>query len=329
LVAGLFLAIIKKPAVFNFIKTEMLMIPRRRFIQQSGFALATLLLHDKFSFGKTKPLLSFSTLGCPDWTFPEIIAAARQYGYSGIEVRGIQRELDLVKCKEFNSPESIKSTVDLMKKNRLHFVGLGSSANMHLPPGDERNKNLEEAKKFITLAGQISCPYVRVFPNRFPKEHDKAATIKWIAEGLLELGDYAKEKNVSVLMETHGDVVKTEDLVAIMEMAKHPNVGLVWDITNMWIVTRESPVDVCNRLHPYIRHTHIKDAVIENGKPVYKFIGKGEVPLEPAIQALMTTGYKGYFSFEWEKLWHPEIAEPAEAFADYPRSVQPYFRAGA
>jgi sugar phosphate isomerase/epimerase len=308
---------------------QMVIQSRRRFIQHSGAALAALLVSDQFHFGKNKPLLSFSTLGCPDWSFDEILLAARKHGYSGIELRGIQRELDLVKCKEFNSPENIQATVGMMKKNRLRFVGLGSSANMHIPVGEERDTNMAEAKRFITLAQQIECPYVRVFPNRFLKEEDKRTTIKRIADGLLELADFAKQKNVTVLMETHGDVVFMDDLAEIMQLARHPNVGLVWDISNMWTVTKESPVDVCNSLYPYIRHTHIKDAIIVDGKPQYKFLGQGEVPLGPAIKTLLEKGYKGYFSFEWEKLWHPELPEPAEAFADYPRAVKRYFNAAA
>ena len=33
--------------------------------------------------------LSFSTLGCPNWTWREIIAAAVDLRYNGIELRGI------------------------------------------------------------------------------------------------------------------------------------------------------------------------------------------------------------------------------------------------
>ena len=40
-----------------------------------------------------------------------------------------------------------------------------------------------------------------------------------ITKGLLELGDYAKGSKVTVLMETHGDLVWTEDIEKIMESA--------------------------------------------------------------------------------------------------------------
>ncbi len=31
--------------------------------------------------------LAFSTLGCPDWTLEQCVAAAGAYGYAGIELR--------------------------------------------------------------------------------------------------------------------------------------------------------------------------------------------------------------------------------------------------
>ncbi|HTB23853.1 MAG TPA: hypothetical protein VK711_00720, partial [Puia sp.] len=45
--------------------------------------------------------LSFSTLGCPDWSFDKIIDFAKANNYEGIEVRGIMREMDLTKVAEF------------------------------------------------------------------------------------------------------------------------------------------------------------------------------------------------------------------------------------
>lgn len=299
---------------------------RKEFLQSSAVLLTTILAGTSFDFKKNKPLLSFSTLGCPDWTFQQITSFAVQHGYKGIEVRGIQRQLDLTKCPEFSTEENRKATLALMKEKGLQFVGLGSSANLHFSEGAEREKNLTDAKSFIDLAQQINCPYIRVFPNNFPKDQEKNTTIDWIIKGLLELGDYAKEKNVSVLMESHGDIVKIEDLEEIMRSAEHTNVGLVWDISNMWTVTKESPVEAYKKLKKYIRHTHIKDAKLVDGKLQYTLLGQGEVPIFEAIDALSKGGYKGYYSFEWEKMWHPEIAEPEIAIADYSKVMKQHFK---
>jgi sugar phosphate isomerase/epimerase len=303
----------------------MTLVTRKKFLQSSALLFATLVAGSAFDVRKKAPLLSFSTLGCPDWTFQQITSFAAQHGYKGLEIRGIQRQMDLTQCPEFKTAEARKQTVALMKAKGLQFVGLGSSANLHQPEGAEREKNLAEARRFIDLAQQINCPYVRVFPNNFPKDADKKATMDLIIKGLRELGDYAKERSVTVLMETHGDVVKIEDITTIMQATEHSHIGLIWDIANMWSVTKEPPVEAYSQLKKYIRHTHIKDAKLVDGKLEYTFLGKGDVPIFEAIDALQKGGYKGFYSFEWEKLWHPEIAEPELALADYPTAMKRHF----
>lgn len=299
---------------------------RRKFLQTSAALLAAATTGISFDFKKQKPLLAFSTLGCPDWTFSRIIDFAAAHGYKGIEIRGLLRQMDLTKCPEFSTAQSRKDTLTLMKERGLQFVNLGSSANMHIADDAGRKKNLDEAKRFIDLAQQIGCPYVRVFPNSFPKEQAKEVTVNLIAKGLMELGDYAKEKKVSVLMETHGDVVYTADLEMIMQKAAHPHVGLVWDFCNMWTVTKESPAYMYQHLKKYIRHTHIKNAKQVNNKLQYTLMEEGEVPVFEAIEILRKDGYKGYYSFEWEKMWHPEIAEPEIAFADFSSVMKKLFK---
>jgi sugar phosphate isomerase/epimerase len=297
---------------------------RKEFLQTSSLLLATVVAGSSFDFLKKKPLLSFSTLGCPDWNFTQITNFAVKHGYKGIEVRGIQREMNLIQCEIFK-PQNIKATLQLMQEKKLRFVNLGSSATMHFSEGAERKKNLDEGKRYIDLAQQLNCPYIRVFPNLFPKEQERNQTIDLISKGLVELGEYAKGSNVMVLMETHGELVQIDDLEKIMQSANHPQVGLVWDFTNMWTITKEAPATMYTRLKKYIFHTHIKDAKLVDGKPHYTLLGKGDVPILDAVSLLANGGYKGYYSFEWEKLWHPEIEEPEIAIADYPLAMKKHF----
>ena len=303
----------------------MMVTTRRTFLQSSSILLTTLLTNSSFDFKKHQPRLSFSTLGCPDWEFQKIVDFATANNYTGIELRGIKRELDLTKCDEFKTPQVIQQTMSLLKQKDLHFVDLGSSCNLHIADASERKKNLDEGRTFIDLAKQLHCPYIRVFPNIFPKDQEKNATMDRMISGLLELGDHAKGSNVTVLMETHGDMVHSEDIEKVMTSALHPHVGLVWDVANMWSITKEPPVDVYKKLKKYIRHTHIKDGKMVNGSIQYVLLGEGDVPIFSAIDALHKDGYRGYYSFEWEKLWHPEIAEPQIALADYPIKMKHHF----
>ncbi len=298
---------------------------RRQFLQTSAALLAGSIAGSAFALLKKSPHLSFSTLGCPDWTFQQIVDFASQHHYEGIEVRGILRQLDLTKCKVF-SRENKAGTLKVMEDNSLKFVDLGASCNLHISEPQDRKKNLDEAKQFIDLAQEFNCPYIRVFPNNFPKDREKGETMDLIANGLLELANYAKGSNVIVLIESHGDLLFIEDLEKIMKATEHPKVGMVWDVTNMWIKTKESPTLAYERLKKYIRHTHIKDAKMVSGKILYVGLGQGEVPIFEAIDVLENGGYQGYYSFEWEKFWHPEIEAPELAIANYADVMTKHFQ---
>jgi sugar phosphate isomerase/epimerase len=300
---------------------------RREFLSTVGLAsVASLGFSMSDGLAKKKPLLAFSTLGCPDWTFKSIVDFAVANKYQGIEVRGLLREMDLPKCPEFSSPENIRSTMNIMEYSKLKFVNLGSSVNLHQPDGEGRTKQIDDGKRFIDLANKLSCPYIRVFPNNLPKEQDRDFTLGQIAKGLLTLGDYARGSNVKVLMETHGEVIYAADVEKIMKDSVHPQVGLVWDPLNMWTITKESPAMVYEKLKNYIYHAHIKNALLPDGKIAYVLLEKGEVPIFEAVDALEKGGYKGYYSFEWEKLWHPEIDSPEIALADYPKAMSRHFK---
>lgn len=304
----------------------MISINRRAFLRNSSLAMAGMVFaNSAMAKKKYTPHLSFSTLGCPKWSFTQIVNNAVEYGYDGIEIRGIAKDMDITKGPDFNSSESIAASMKILKDKKLKIVCLGASASMHYADEAKRKSNLDEAKSLIDLAQKINCPYIRVFPDKLPKDQDRSATIQLIINGLKELGDYAKGTNVSVLMETHGDVVKTDDLLYIMKNAGGPHVGLVWDICNMWSITQETPSFVYGKLKPYIKHTHFRDARIVNGSEQSALLGQGEAPVKEAVRLLEKDNYQGFYSFEWEKRWMPKVEDPEIAFPQYVKEIKTYF----
>ena len=298
------------------------MTNRRVFLKQSS-ALIGLSALD-FAAPK-KPLLSFSTLGCPGWTFSQALQHASANNYQGIEIRGIKGDLDLPQNPIF-SASNLAATRREAEDKKLKIVNLGSSANMHFLDPKKRQSNLDDAKKYIDLAQQLNCPFIRVFPNDLPKDQDEKATVGAIISSLVELGDYAKSSGVKVLLESHGKVIKSDMLLHIMQEANHTNVGLVWDFFNMWSVTKESPTYMYTQLKKYIFHTHIKDAMSTEKGETYTLLGEGNAPVREALQALKMGGYSGYYSFEWEKLWHPEIQEPEIAFPQFRKTFDTFWK---
>ena len=267
---------------------------------------------------KSNPLLlSFSTLGCPDWTFDQLVAFAKVHGYNGIELRGVLRELDLIKCPEFNSPAAIALSRKKVEDRGLQIVCLGSSAVLHEPIGLKRQTNIDEAKRFIDLANALNCTAIRVFPDKFPTEETREKTLQHMSETLLAIASFAKGSPVQVLVETHGELLESAEILKLMQSVAGTQTGLVWDIVNMWTKTNISPAEMYPQLKPYIKHAHIKNLIRVDGKDRDTLLNKGIAPIFEAIQLLQQDGYQGYYSFEWEKLWHPEIEEPEIALADF------------
>ncbi|HVW16413.1 MAG TPA: sugar phosphate isomerase/epimerase family protein [Mucilaginibacter sp.] len=300
----------------------MKQIDRRQFVKSSLILASSAMLPFNMRSAGSKALLSFSTLGCPDWDFGQIVDFAATHDYQGIELRGIKRQLDLFQCAEFKDAAARKITLRAMNDKGLKFSDLGSSASLHFPDGAERTKNLDETRRFIDLAHEIECPFIRVFPNEFPKGQEKEATLDLMSAGLLTLAKYSEGSGVSVLIESHGDLIRSEDLEQVLESAEHKQAGMIWDVVNMWSITQEPVAEVFERLKKYIRHTHIKDAIVAGKNVNYVLLGKGNVPIFEAIDLLVKNNYNGYYSFEWEKLWHPELPAPELALADYSRAMR-------
>ncbi|MBL7697430.1 MAG: sugar phosphate isomerase/epimerase [Chitinophagaceae bacterium] len=300
-------------------------ISRRDFIQYSGTFLAATTLDKNMLAKQPLPKLSFSTLGCPDWPLDKILEVAVANNYSAVEIRGILREMDLSKSPAFNSDANIKATKQKFKDKNLEIVGLGSSAAMHHAGEAERSKAMDEAKRFIEVAGKVGASYVRVFPNNFPKEVSKEKSMELMTSGLNDLAKFSKGASVKVVMETHGDLIRADDIAAVMNNVDDRQIGLVWDISNMWTVTREDIGSVYDKLKKWIWHTHLKDIKIDGDKQQYTLFGEGDVPAFNAIDLLVKNNYKGYYGFEWEKMWHPEIAEPEVAIPQFAQAMKKHF----
>ena len=264
--------------------------------------------------------IGFSTLGCPTWDWLKILDFAQQHGFAAVELRGLQGTMDLPSRPEFGDALIEQSKKEIASRG-LRISCVSSSANMH-DTGPEHEKQLGDARRFIDLASRLGAPYVRVFGNKLIEP--RAVAIDNIAASLHTLGEYAGPKNVTVLLESHGDFTNSALLREILEKAASSHVALLWDAHNTFVDGKEDPAITVRQLAKYIRHTHLKDSRTENGQDHYVLTGTGDVPVKRQVALLVESGYTGYYSFEWEKAWHPDIEEPDIAIADFARVMTKY-----
>ena len=266
--------------------------------------------------------IGFSTLGCPKWTWIQTLDFAAAHGFAAVELRGVLDQMDLSKVPEFQ-PGRLAQTKRELADRGLVVPDLGASINLHEQDQAKRAAAMAETRRFIDLASALGTPYVRVFGNEYPAGMEKKAVLEYIGGGLRVLGDYGRSRNVSVILESHGQFTDSPTLLELMRLADSPNVAILWDAHHTF-VAGEQPEATVAAIGKYIRHTHLKDSVPDGKDRKYVLTGEGEVPVKRQVAALARIGYRGFYSFEWEKRWHPEIAEPEVAFAQYATVMSGY-----
>lgn len=178
---------------------------------------------------------------------------------------------------------------------------------------------VEKTKKIIDLAVEFGAKAVTTHIGVIPadKTHPR---YKVMLNALTECGLYAKEKGVTLAIETGPETAAT--LLAFLQDTKG-GVGVNLDPANFAMVTGQDPVAAVYLLKDYIVHTHVKDGKMldKNQDPTDVYhafavggvdalnackgfqelpIGMGEVAWPQYLQALKDIGYDGFLTIERE-----------------------------
>ena len=253
--------------------------------------------------------LCFSTLGCTEKNLDEILVLCRKYDIPFLEIRGIDGELDNRMITDF-SEENMEITREKMKKACVKPLILGTSCSFH--DKDNYEKAVAEGKAAVLTAEKLGAKGIRVFGNNLGS--DPTESTRRVISGVKTLCDFAFGKGVDILLEVHGDFNTAEALSPVAVALKNENnFGLIWDICHTQAPYGENWLEFYEKMRPFIRHVHIKD--LKNG--VLLLPGDGEIPIKPIVSKMLSDGYEGVFSLEWEKKWHPELPEFEKAMQKF------------
>jgi fatty-acyl-CoA synthase len=264
--------------------------------------------------------LAFSTLGCPDWSWPEIYAMAKDLGYDGIEIRGLGQEIRAAKARPFTEQE--------LPRTLEHLASLGLevtcfTAGLCLKDQENRKEVLAEGFEYLDLAARAGVPYIRVLADRSPAPESPVDDAV-VAATLAVLASYAEYRGVTILVETNGVYSDSKRLRQLVETVASPNVAVLWDVHHPYRFANESVAETYQNLAPYIRYVHVKDSVIEDGNLRYRLMGQGDLPVREALDILAANGYEGYVSLEWVKRWSRELEDAAVVFPQFIHYMREY-----
>ncbi|GIT82195.1 hypothetical protein LLS1_38640 [Leifsonia sp. LS1] len=270
--------------------------------------------------------LSFSTLACPTWSSAQAIQAAVDYGYDGIEWRLVDGEI-------LNSSMPLGAAAKLGDATRA--AGLTTCAadtgvrdvKLILPPGSEREGMLTEARAMLKVAAALGAEYLRVFPGDCPDGVPREVANGWATANIQALSDDVQASGVRLALELHdapGSAADSERptssqvAMQILEGIGEEAGGILWDWGNTFLEGEQSQV-TWEKVRSRLLYCHTKDMLTyADGSSTYVAAGSGAIPIQDILGWLAEQGMQDmWLSYEWEKKWHPELAEPEVALPQY------------
>ena len=107
--------------------------------------------------------LAFSTLGCPDFSWADIYSMAKDFGFRGIEMRGLGGDIAESNFTVHASPfqaENLARTRAELKRLHLEICCLSSGCSLRDPA--KHAETIAELREYIAVAAALGTPYIRV-----------------------------------------------------------------------------------------------------------------------------------------------------------------------
>ncbi|MBQ0092041.1 MAG: sugar phosphate isomerase/epimerase [Clostridiales bacterium] len=246
-------------------------------------------------------------------TYPEVLEKTKALGCSGVEFVVNDTAPDGSDLAEF-----WLKLAEQAKKLELEVPIYTTGANFFQK---DPEKEVERVKKHVDLAAACGIKLMRhdvmaSFYEGYEGPKTFAAVLPVVAPAIREVAEYAASKGVMTCSENHGRIVQdSERMLAVFAAVNHPNYRYLCDIGNFGGVDEDCAIAV-SKLLPLIEHVHVKDAFWRSGMLPnpgrgwnktragnYRratIFGQGDAPTYQCVRTILESGYKGYFSLEFE-----------------------------
>jgi sugar phosphate isomerase/epimerase len=265
--------------------------------------------------------LAFTTLACPGWTIEQAAEAGRAAGYEGIELRLLDGEV----VQPSLPAEQRRRVRAVCADHGLALVCLDTSVRIAQPDAAARAQQVQDGLAMLEMAAEIGAPLIRVFAGP-PEGTATADAVAGSVEALGPLAERGAQLGVAVALETHDAFCSSETVAQVLAQVPGPGAGALWDLLHPYRIGEPTDVTL-GRLAGRLLHVHVKD-----GRPPagggsnwdLTLLGEGAVPTRDILAAIRAAGYDGWVAVEWEKKWHPSLAEPEIALPQHAEVLRSY-----
>lgn len=245
--------------------------------------------------------LCFSTKGWYDLSFESFCDKAEELGYEGIELHNVNNKLFLEKDGAFYG-HKVQSTLRMLYDKKISIPCIDCLYNV--ASKESPSSFFEEINKCIDIANSLHIPYVRI---KGVKKSDEDS-IENVKEYISQILGKFEESNLILLIESCGIFSKSNDLREVLEFFASDNLAALWNISEAYAASKESPSLVIKNLGAYVKHVHFTDMKCDDN-PSFTLAGEGNVPIKDAYLALRSINYDGFVCLVWFKEWCKEIQD--------------------
>ena len=238
---------------------------------------------------------SFMTFSCPAATLEEVFELAQQLGYDGIEPRAASGHAHGVELP--TGAAARRAIRDMAEDAGIAICCLATSCRF--ADSGTAAQNLEDARQYVDLAGDIGCARLRVFGGDFPVATGRERATESLIQALGDLAPHAQARSVTICLETHDAWTDARQVADVMRAVNHPNIAVNWDIMHPVRQSGYTLEDSFEILAPWIRHVHVHDGSLSRDKLGLLPIGAGDFDHRTVLRLLQEAGYDGFISGEW------------------------------
>ena len=251
--------------------------------------------------------LSFSTKGWHDNDFDGFCDIAKDLKFSGIELHNIHNRLFTDKDGAFHDYAAAK-TLRKLYEMKLQIPCIDTVCN--LADTANRENSIKEINACLEIAGNLHIPYVRV--KAYGDEN-----YDFVYGIIAEVLPTCEQKGIVLLIETSGIFCDTSKLRDMLDSFASDNLAALWDMHSPYFIKNEDPETTIKNLGAYIKHVHIKDAVMNDDGIEYCIIGEGKLPIGEMMLGLRSVNFDGFISLEWVPEWCEELDDMEIIFSQF------------
>ena len=231
---------------------------------------------------------------CPDWTLKEVVEGMKRHGYKGFEPRvewghasGVEADM---------SADARAETKRSFADEGLEICCIATGVRMAAPDESERAQHIEDLRRYIELAADLGCPFIRTFGGQ-RAGGELSPVVEYTAAGYAQIVDEGSVRRCDSADGNARRLVPPAPVRAVVEMVNHDREGQRGTSCTRSRVM-ERPAETFANLGDITLHTHAHDGAIVDGRMQVGALGEGIIDHATPLKLLEEAGFSGYFSVE-------------------------------